>query len=157
MNREKLYYKHIDILSNAYANNLLQHGNSCGCDIGNLIAACNGIELSINDNGRVGPKYADKIDYSLPVLFLWYERKIGGILSDEEEAIVDKQVSNTGYTWDELMRLEKAFESAINFIDEDKKMWNGLMRVIKEMDIIHENTDTEITTTSKQRFTKQLS
>ncbi len=70
------------------------------------------------------------------------------------------QIDKTGYSWRDLAKVEKAFESvqtvrAEDDDEEDKFMFLRLMAVIDVLDKIHENTDTEITTSSKQRFLKQ--
>ncbi len=52
--------------------------------------------------------------------------------------------------------IEHAFEYAPKGNSEDDYMFNGLMAVVDALDIIHENTDINITKEIKQKFVKQL-
>ncbi len=161
MKQELLYNKTVDILVQAYFNDTLEHGNYCGCAVGNIIAANCGIDL-VKSGGafsEVHPKKIPDFSYNKDSRHLenplhngiWYDFK------DKNKAlndVVSKQVQMTGYSWEELLLIERAFEGVWNYTTDDERMFSGLMAVIECLDKIHENNDTAITQTSKLKFTK---
>jgi hypothetical protein len=152
MIKEILYHKTVDILVQAYFNDTLEHGNYCGCAVGNMIAANCGInltrrrefaEVQWNGDGSGGKHWFELVKYG------------GGHEIDTELAM--SQINKTGYTLSEVLKIEEAFESAgFAFYDDDEDtlMFNGLMAVIEVLDQIHQNTDEQLTKTSKQKFVK---
>ncbi len=153
MQRPELYQKTVDILVQAYFNDTLEHGNPCGCAVGNIIAANLGKKITM-----VTPTHASKLgwDGDKNSSGLWYDciRRPGDLLSNESKI----EIKSSGYSVPEIIKIESAFEGARPSFrnKDDDTMFNGLMAVIEALDRIHENTDTELTTTTKKRFNKTL-
>lgn len=148
MKNPELFNKTISILVKAYFDGYLEATDCAACAVGNLVSANLGYErLEMNmfkdKNGKVIPAAWDDI--------VWHIRGDNSMNPDNKEAI--KQVNATGYTGEELCKIELAFLN-----DE---MWptpidnfTRLMKVIDCLMIIHEATETEITE-SKSLFIKQ--
>lgn len=150
MKKEALYHKTVDILVQAYFNDTLQLGDCNACAVGNLVAA------------NMGYKYTRCLDW---------ENSTGAYVSTQWDEVhcvshepdmnnyfgeAKKQIDSTGYSPHETCRIEYAFEAAPIGNSNEDYMFNGLMAVIEVLDQIHENTDTSITTASKNRFDKTL-
>ena len=148
MKNKELYDRTVSILVDAYMNDTLKHGSCYACAVGNIIAANMGIEYQHK-------QYWSGYDFPS------WDNVFSTISSTKQQFIspinysgdAKKQIDSTGYSWQDLAKIEFAFEAASR---EGDRMFNGLMAVIEVLDILHENTDTTITTSSKQRFTKQL-
>jgi hypothetical protein len=71
-----------------------------------------------------------------------------------------RQIQLTGYTAVEVARIEQAFFLGIHkrrhWDSKDEENFSGLMEVVKVIDCIHKNTNTILTTSTKNRFHKQL-
>jgi hypothetical protein len=65
------------------------------------------------------------------------------------------QIDATGYTWQELARIEYAFERAPMSYTREEHVFNGLMAVIDVLSQIHEVNETTKTAV-KQSFAKAL-
>lgn len=160
MKNETLYNKTVDILVQAYFKNTLQHTNCFACAVGNMIAGNMGIKfVNENDNpdsivweGFKGyASVSGECDVQKTAVYYLCDR--AKPMSDE----ILKQVKATGYTIHQLRTIEQAFESVDGDLEnEDQWMFNGLMAVIDVLDIIHENTSSQITKETKQKFQKQL-
>jgi hypothetical protein len=101
-------------------------------------------------------KWSNGVEPVWTNVFVWGEAK-GGDTSMETRPDIRKQINSTGYTWRELMEIEKAFElGTMNKEVNDKSQFDGLMAVVECLDKIHENHDTQVTTNSKNKFTKNL-
>lgn len=64
------------------------------------------------------------------------------------------QIDSTGYSWQELAMIEKAFEGTNVGETSDERMFNSLLAVIDALDEIHDNKDLEISKASKGMFNK---
>ena len=140
MIKEQLYNKTVDILVQAYFNDTLIHGNCASCAVGNIVAH------------NMGYTYTSDKKFWECSIPNWYDVFRA---YQKYEGKAKKQIDSTGYTWQELAKVEKAFESAGKGNSGDDYMFNGLMAVIDVLDIIHENTDEKATTETKKRFVKQ--
>lgn len=160
MKQEQLYNKTVDILVQAYFNDTLRHGNCYACAVGNLIAANKGIKMVANNDGDIkwdGYKnYMDNTDDLFP---LWFSA-IKNCIKDEKDFLVNEAMVNeliyTGYSVDEIYKIEEAFEDVWEDDDCKDYMFKGLMQVIDILDQIHENTDTQVTTETKNKFQKHF-
>lgn len=136
MLKPELYQRTVDILVKAYFEDTLRHGDCSACAVGNLVNYGKPKETwewaSVFYTGGMGQEL-------FPCNYI-------GKAKDE--------IDSTGYTWQELAKIEYAFETAPKGISNDEWMFNGLMAVIDVLDQIHENTDTQVTATTKQRFQK---
>lgn len=158
MINETLYNKTVDILVQAYFNDTLQSGSWCGCAVGNIVAANNGIKIVLDEDG----------DPAWPTHAMcaknWY-----GIIKPENLGPLNQneknnglfQIESTGYSVEQITIIEHAFEHYTNFTTdweekEDKRMFNGLMAVIDVLDQIHGNTSPEVTQTAKRKFSPSV-
>lgn len=145
MKNEQLYNKTVDILVQAYFNDTLKHGNCYACAVGNMVAA------------NKSYKYYQGIWVEA---FSWWDNVFStdsdcGIQTIEINNYTGEakeQIDSTGYSVRELAKIERSFETAPRGNSDDEWMFNGLMAVIDVLDKIHENTDAELTNTTKLRF-----
>lgn len=170
MKNHELYHKTVDILVQAYFNDTLVSGNCQACAVGNLVAANMGFEFAIQNNNYLLEQH--KLYWKgKPNIYneniqannrSWFDAVNMGEVHEAQligEAL--EQIISTGYTPLQIAVIESAFEHPVNqefLFDEGGKeyMFERLIAVIEALDIIHENTDAEVTTTSKSRFNKQL-
>ena len=144
MKNAELYNKTVGILVDAYMVGKLRYSDCSVCAVGNIVAGNMGCEPrgGITDKwGMAVIMGTGKID----------TRNI------TNEAI--KQINITGYSVQEIVDIEMAFAKGTGldpFRSIDEVNFDGLCAVIDCLDKIHENTDTELTTTSKKRFNKSL-
>lgn len=173
MKKPELYQMTVDILVAAYFNDTLIHGSCSACAVGNLAAAAKGYEVRdlgyeveqsipglrplawIKDGNRVNPIWQN--------LFVtpYVEKLFGKIPRRGKQIVRDKflnherimgEIEGTGYSWQQLAMIEKAFESTSLWLKPEKRMFAGLMAVVDMLDKIHENTDKAVNTTSRKRF-----
>lgn len=153
MKRPELYQRTVDILVDAYFKDTLEHGEPCGCAVGNIVAAtCNNLKRTQQESptGQIFPYDPD-----------WYYSALrkgwGPNKYRIDEGHGNYQIESTGYTIFQINEIEKAFENEnTEELDKDEAMFNGLMAVIDVLDIIHENTDTAAIQYTKKRFVKTL-
>lgn len=115
MNREELYYKTVNTLLDAYNDDKLRHCNCYQCAVGNI---CRETAQKM------------KIDTaSWKYLFMTSDGKQYGIneLYDSPKKIENarKLIKETGYTVEELAKVEFAFETSIYNSAEGYKYWMG--------------------------------
>jgi hypothetical protein len=161
MNRPELYHRTVGILYTAYFNDTLVHGTCCACAVGNLIAARLGYSirkeqvpyfgiLEITEhhwydvNGKRVPDPILNSMSSLPAqgwgAFVCTPNP--GRPQEIEwkylsELVVQQQIAATGYTPEEVILIERVFESAKGETIEDR-MFDGLCRVLDALEAIHE-------------------
>jgi hypothetical protein len=135
----------IAILVKAYLNDQLEFGNQCACAVGNILADSVGAKLVLKEDVIRVSKYT----WQHPVYSgsEWYPMRN----SDKE------LISKSGYSFDEIWRIEKAFESSrgdvsYNLIN-DEVMFNGLCAVVDVLAEIH-GIDLKQTEEAKQLFVK---
>jgi len=153
MKNKQLYDKTVGILVDAYFNDTLKHNYCTACAAGNIVAANMGFAFT-------GLAWrSENKTYEMPYwnhVFLtstFRQRRCPKWYVGEAKL----QIDSTGYTWQELAKIEYAFETAQKGNSDDEWMFNGLMSVIDVLDIIHENTDTHVTTLYKSKFNKTCS
>ena len=154
MLRPELYHKTVDILVQAYFNDTLESWNCSACAVGNLVAANMGYELKKPANG--GLRWYNQVgelihsSWSLVHSLSSFGQEIRPMnYGGKAKAEID----STGYSYTETASIELAFENGYEVGEaDDERMFNGLMAVIEVLDQIHENTDTDVTTASKQKF-----
>lgn len=139
----------VSILVKAYLNDTLIHGDCAACAVGNLIASSKGYKTY-----RAGCTVVWQQGYAQPhwqSVFLT-DSVSQSIQPKNYTGKAKDQIDSTGYTWQELARIEKAFESAPR-ISYDDRMFNGLMAVIDVLAEIH-NIDLTQKETAKALFVK---
>lgn len=137
MKNKELFDRTIAILVDCYFGKTLRHFNCYACAVGNLVAANCGIGYKKCSESMYGIIY-DTIngDTYQPEESAWF--KI--IRKDKPTPLTHFEVDATGYSIDELILIEDAFESANPnqqaYVDADG--FNGLMAVIDALIDIHE-------------------
>lgn len=132
MKNQEQFDRTVQILVGAYLNNTLMHRNCHACAVGNLIAANLGIPYS-KDLKWIGREVAWKEVF---VTFRYQIAQLKRPWAYCGEAKV--QIDATGYTWQELAKMEYAFERAPMGHSRDEHMFNGLMAVVDVLAQIHE-------------------
>lgn len=157
----------VDILVKAYLNDTLQHGDCAACAVGNIIAANIGAEvipekLTCNGEWRRG---ADHIVIAWNDVFMTPFREEQRVSVYNYIGQVKRQIDASGYSWQDLARIEFAFERAENPEYNIRKdglpsdylnpewMFNGLMAVVDVLASIH-NVDLSIKENAKLLFVK---
>lgn len=130
MKNKKLFDKTISILVNAYLKGTLYHSEVCACAVGNLIASYN--DYSILQGG-------------LYKCLIWENKDGEQVLADwynDDEPWETPQIKCTGYTLQEITKIEYAFESFDwGKDDSDETGYKGLMNVVDALIEIHQGTE----------------
>lgn len=151
----------VNVLVKAYLNETLEHGVCTACAVGNIIADSVKAKV-IKDHGvwvrngaLVQPIWDDVFLSEIPG-----EQKIN---PENYKGWAKRQIDTTGYTWQELAKIEYAFELHNCLIDypndeqEEKQisdaMFNGLMAVVDVLADIH-GIDLERKEEAKALFVK---
>lgn len=113
----------VSILVKAYLNDTLEHSNYCGCAVGNILAHHVGAEL-IDTHKPEGRR------------FRWNHKKYygGEWYCAPRVGDVNHLVKESGYSFDDIYKIEKAFEGASRIGDW---MFNGLVAVVDVLAEIH--------------------
>lgn len=145
---KELFHKTVGILVSSFLNDTLRHNDCCACAVGNIIAA------NINAKVISPPDYSTNEEDFFSIEGCEWRRNGQEIIpvwddlfvTSNGQQIVDqkmyrgwvkKQIDVTGYKWQDLAKIEHAFECA-NF-GESKADWmfNGLMAVVDVLCEIH--------------------
>ena len=142
MKNKQLFDKTLDILVDAYMNDKLIHSDCAACAVGNIIQA-NGIQLVSEQDDETPTKqvYYQKTAAWLRLINEEIRDSPQGGRYDRKLAL--EQIAVTGYTCEELNRIEKAFECHNGAVSGDQKMFNSLMQVVDALIEIHEGEDDE--------------
>jgi hypothetical protein len=156
----KKFDETVAILVKAYLDDTLLHGDCVACAVGNIVAAKKNLAI-IRD-----PEHGDLVWSNLqrPVWFdimvmgKVYERRL---IDDNMYEQSMREINYTGYTAEELARIEFAFETAdadpeADFFAPDNDpiwMFNGLMAVVDVLAEIH-GIDLTTKEESKKLFVK---
>lgn len=135
----------VNVLLKAYLNDTLERGNCYACAVGNLVAEALGTKVC-------------------PVLRTWENNELTfwdnvfmtyihhqEIIPENYRDSAKEQIDATGYTWQQLAKIEFAFETGCRGSSEDDKMFNGLMAVVDVLAEIHE-IDLETVKETKELF-----
>jgi len=150
MNRPELYQRTVDTLLTAYANDELRHANCEACVVGNICATADipdgmkpwqwgflfqtGVDTK-HDNIRTTNHLDDniknikfEIDSTMDSDKLNFLHSELNKAQDKKEKI-ETMLLSTGYTIEELMKIEHAFETSIAFNngDFDEKFYENLL------------------------------
>jgi len=159
MKNEELFHKTVAILVKAYLNNTLEHGNCCACAVGNIIAA--NLRISINPVSDRMIKNGWERSQPLWQSVFQTDARAHHQLKDFSKftGLAKKQILVSGYSLEQLMQIEFAFETAPDMADydftslDDTWMYNGLMAVIDVLCEIHEMNE-EVKQETKALFVK---
>lgn len=133
MKNKPLFDKTLNILVKAYQNDTLEHGDCNACAVGNMIAANCGYDYIKDEFGFLWWG----VNYPLwqLVFSTGYEQRIN---SNAYVGDAKKQIDSTGYTWQELAKIEYAFETANKGNSSDDWILNGLLAVYDVLCEVHE-------------------
>ena len=132
MKNKEHFDRTLKILVNAYLNNSLVQGNCHACAVGNMIAASLDIKYD-QDLKWIGRPVA------WSQVFVTLNYKIAQVKRPwAYTGEAREQINSTGYSWQELARMEYAFERAPRGKTKEEHMFNGLMAVVEVLSQIHE-------------------
>ncbi len=124
----------VNVLVKAYLNDWLLHDDPCGCAVGNMIS----------EGAPTIDKFHWNKDYNS-----WYS-SLGLSQISGQEDFNHPDIIKTGYTPQELIKIEYAFERSDRRGDQ---MFNGLMAVVDVLADIH-NISLEEKKEAKALFVK---
>jgi len=115
-----LFEKSVNILINAFVNDNLINGSCTSCAIGNLLQGYNQIdENKVEDN--------------------WFSIVHNLLINDiKRYSLAKRQLAKLPYNFDEIEKIEKAFESNKIKGDYSSIAYQGLLNVIGVLEEIHE-------------------
>ena len=150
----------VNILVKAYLDDTLVHSDCSACAVGNLVAAGKGYTYKREE-------YEDEDGDILPGDLFWKEallpkwRRVFMTQNCKHQyqnpqnytGDAKDEIDATGYAWQELARIEYAFETAPKGKDDDEWMFNGLMSVVDTLADIHQ-IDLSVKESAKLLFVK---
>lgn len=149
MIKPELYKRTTDILYQSYFDDLLKHGDGCGCAVGNICAG-NGVP-------RLESRYYADNDYYNSASWMDVFSTINGRQLTWPERFdgypnVKRVIEATGYDWQQLAKIEFAFEAADKGETDEDYMFNGLVAVLEVLKEIHQVTDEDLLQSNNKRF-----
>lgn len=137
MNRETLFHKTITTLNEAYRDGALSHGRCDACAVGNILKTDHWGAIFATDlsdpkvigclqSAKKGPYYQKR--YTSP----------SQSCEEYDAALGMKAIISSGYTLDELMRIEFAFETCDKSGGGKNLQYNGLTAVFEVLADIHQ-------------------
>jgi hypothetical protein len=140
----------INVLVKAYLNDTLQHGDCAACAVGNIVADSSCLKMEKHDGELYWSKGWPTWQVVFSTSFSNQKIRPHNYINDAKA-----QIDSTGYTWQELARIEFAFESAAVGESDDDYMFNGLMAVVDVLAEIH-NINLEEIKEAKALFVKTI-
>lgn len=146
--------KTVDILVKAYLNDTLKHGDCYACAVGNLVAHSCGYRVTprlewFDQDGK--SKFAE-----WKFVFMTVRRRdetTQSIYPEHYNGRSKEQIDSTGYTWQQLAKLEYAFETCEIGETRDEFIFNGLMAVVDVLAEIHQ-VDLSTAQAAKELFVR---
>ena len=142
MKNKELFNRTVAVLVKAYQNDTLIHGSCCACAVGNLVAASCGID-DIFDDDEWRKKALGGGFWGWAFVFSTFGRE-QHIYPENYRGPAKFQIDATGYSWQELAKIEHAFETAPKGDNDDDWMLNGLLAVYDVLCEIHEVDKSEV-------------
>ena len=142
MKNKELFNRTVAVLVKAYKNNTLFHAVFCACAVGNLVAAGCGID-NVFDNYEWRKKALDEDARSWASVFVTSGRE-QHIYPENYKGAAKFQIDATGYSLQELAKIEYAFETAPKGDNHDDWTLNGLLAVYDVLCEIHEVDKSEV-------------
>lgn len=148
MTQREKFFETVGILVEAYMNGVLMHGNCAACAVGNIIAAKLRCKIAPFENAFGEEFYSwERGGQQLtPVWGLVFITGSDGPVQNPEAYIGNckLQIDASGYSWQDLARIEVAFERAAHYDGNgkllnapDEAMFDGLMAVTNVLAEIH--------------------
>lgn len=126
----------VNVLVKAYVNDTLQHGNCWACAVGNLICEAKGYHYL--NNAWYSQEHKTIIGTNWPAFFMTdaiSKKQSPSVCHNAKIGL--QEIESTGYSTEELARIEFAFETAPIGVTLDDYMFNGLMAVVDILADIH--------------------
>lgn len=145
-NELQKFHETVGILVAAYMNETLVHGHPCGCAVGNLIATKLNVcvilsgDRYLSDNRRVPEWDGSESGFS------WFKVLYPERVKDGDASEGIEHIRETGYSIEQILDMEKAFESVVECFgpngrgtnySKDKDGYLGLMAVVDVLADIH--------------------
>lgn len=153
----------VGVLVKAYLNGTLLHGSCYACAVGNIVA--HGLGVKIKNHKWENMPYPSLIDGQVQGWGAVFVSDFDQLLSKKTQLIreenlshprVIEQISATGYSWQDLAKIEYAFEVDFDERCEDgDRMFAGLMAVVDVLADIH-GVDLSIKDQAKKLFLKTV-
>lgn len=161
MNTIATFDNTVSVLVKAYLEGTLYKGSCAACAVGNICAAAQGVEVDPSD---ISPNGWFDHDFGPMWQHLFITRPSGsqerayqeeGFQEDETCNLLGvEQIQSTGYTTEQLARVELAFESTQRGYT-DEAAFAGLMAVVDVLADIH-GIDLTTATAAKALFVKAI-
>lgn len=129
------FEKTVDILVRAYFEGTLEHGWCSACAVGNIVAESLGTKPQSRDNYFSNGAFAS---WSF-VFYTGCQKQ--NFYPEAYHGNAKNQIDSTGYSLEELMKIEAAFESVTKeypINKNDSIMFSGLMAVVDVLADIHQ-------------------
>lgn len=151
----------VNVLVQAFLNDELEHKRCTACAVGNIVADALKVKPRRYENCLTTIEsnllFTDGSYAVWPKLFCTagrQQRTYGGTeLNDFSNQDALDQIAKTGYSVDELAKIEFAFETAPTSPGKEVRMFEGLMAVVDVLAEIHE-VDLTTKETAKSLFVK---
>lgn len=145
MTRNRNFNRTMDILVQAYFNDTLRHSLCSACAVGNILGGHNEwarLFVTLNSTGKLHPYFQMTTGPEQIIVLRGIEPtlvKYANAFADERADWLKGQclITASGYTVQELARVEYAFEVAEKGESADAWMFNGLMAVLDVLADIH--------------------
>jgi hypothetical protein len=120
----------VNVLVQAYLNDTLEHLNCCACAVGNLVADACGYTYKKSTSRYI------KVEWDNGINAAWFDHLLGDMFTTNDTNVLGlKQIQSTGYSVEEIDKIERAFESAR---EEGDRMFEGLCQVVDVLADIHQ-------------------
>lgn len=154
----------VNVLVRAYIDGTLLHNDCAACAVGNIISDSIGARVEKDPFfGGSWIRGGTEITIGWPEVFCSSRAGTGQEINPNKYVgQIRRQIDASGYAWQELAKIEKAFESAQKPLDIDSRaveddndewMFNGLMAVVDVLADIH-NIDLTSKEEAKKLFVK---
>jgi len=138
MKNKELYQKTVDIILDAYNSGNFQKQDCTKCAVGNIIAA-NFSNYNHDYLKSISPDYRSNGYQTWVQLFVTNKKqRIYQKAQDiyKSNPVIKSHIDCTGYNWQDLAKIEKAFESGKTMLDSLTKVLN----VLAEIHLVEEIT-----------------
>lgn len=147
MNRPELYQKSVNTLLDAYNNHELTHGDCERCAVGNLLGGRDEWSYAVGYTAlaKDGTQYGR---FARPIVIKLTNGLGGSTRLDTCHSIGEKIIEESGYTRNEIIDIEYAFESSLPLDPSERKAYTrgtlqkrgqfiGLCAVLDKLQEIH--------------------
>jgi|SRR6187549_2836111 len=141
----------VKVLLKAYLNDTLEHSNCQACAVGNLVADANNYKITIDNRLSLKVSWVGETNHWDDVFMTCCFLRRQTIKAWKYNGKSKQQIDSTGYSMNDLAKIEYAFEMADRGITNDDWIFNGLMAVIDVLAEIH-NVDLNTVKETKELF-----